>query len=320
MRNVRLTKQFASMTHYTQDPFSPHPPFPQFHPWDVYPYPNWGVMQKRVVRQRYFMPALENDYIRLTVAADIGGRIWDIYDKVNGRHLANFNTEVHASGGGMAKHYVTGGIECNYPTAHSCTTGQKREISYARGADGSASIIMSELDRFWGTRWSSAYTLYPDRSFVEVRVRIYNRTPFDTRYLYWNNCGFVLNNDTEFILPEDAGSMHGKEVKTFSWPVWKHMELNHWRNSPPDALGLYMLDAREPYFGYYEHKQHFGLVHYADLADLPGKKYWTWGNGEYRVSRMRKTHHSSGEVYGEIQSGRIVVQEHKDRVPPETVC
>ena len=210
----------------------------------------------------------------MTIAPDIGGRIWDIYDKIGRRHLANFNTGVRTYNAGFGLNYTTGGVECNYPLAHSPTTSRKREVSTARYRDGSAAIIISEYEQIWRTRWSVAYRLYPDRSFVELRVRIYNRTPYDGRYMYWNNCGFVLNKSSQFILPEDAGSMHGMEAKTFSWPTWRHLDLSLWRNVPA-MLGLYMLDSKEPYFGYYDHDNQFGLVHYSDLADLPGKKYWT---------------------------------------------
>lgn len=320
MGKVRISKRHLVMENYSQDPCNPHPAFPHWSPWDIYPYQFWGTMRKFAVPQKYYMPTIENDFLRVTVAADIGGRIWDVYDKIGKRHLANFNTGVRSYNAGFGLNYTTGGIECNYPYAHSVTTSRPREVSTARHEDGSASIIISEFEHIWRTRWSVAYTLYPDRSFIELRVRIYNRTPHDSRYLYWNNCGFVLNNESQFILPEDAGAMHGEEAKTFSWPLWRHRDLSFWRNVPPEMLGLYMLDAEEPYFGYYDHGNQFGLVHYGDLADLPGKKYWTWGTHPEMIKGHRKTHHSMNEVYGEIQSGRIVIQEHLDRVPPETEC
>ena len=318
MNPVRITKQFTTMDHYSQDPFNPHPAFPQWSPHTIYPYPYWGTMRKYVKRQRYFMPALENDYIRLTIAPDLGGRVWDIYDKVGGRHLANFNTGVRSYNAGMGLNYTCGGIECNYPMGHSPTTNTLREYSFAEYPDGSASVIISEFDRIWRTRWAIEHKLRPGRTVVEQRVRIYNRTPLDTRYLYWNNCGFILRESSQYIFPEVAGSKHGRQEKTWSWPMWRTQDISHWRNVLPGMLGLYMLDADEPFFGYYDHDEQFGLVHYGDLADLPGKKYWTWGTDADMVAHYRKTHHSMNEVYGEVQSGRIVIQEHLDRVPPET--
>jgi len=320
MKAVRLSRRHVVMTDHSQAPLNPHPVFPQWSPWSVYPYQFYGSVRKYLVRRRFYMPMLENDFLRVQIAADIGGRIWDLYDKIGGRHVINFNPQVQTYNAGFGLNYTCAGLECNYPLAHSCTTSRPREVSTRRNPDGSASVIISEYERIWRTRWSVTYTLHPGRSFVELRVRIYNRTPHDSRYMYWNNCGFYLTPNTQFIYPESAAAMHGLEERTFSWPIWQHRDLSIWKNTPPEMIGLYMLDAREPYFGYYNHDEAHGLVHYGDLADLPGKKSWTWGTDPGICEMYRKTHHSLGKVYGEVQSGRIVIQEHLDRVPPETEC
>ncbi|OGV69168.1 MAG: hypothetical protein A3K19_15405 [Lentisphaerae bacterium RIFOXYB12_FULL_65_16] len=318
MKSAQLTHPKITLPKRAQDPFNPHPVFPLWSPWDVYPYPYYGSVRKYETRETYYMPTLENDFLRVTIAPDVGGRIWDVYDKVGARHVVNFTNQVDSYNAGFGLNYTTGGIECNYPLAHACTTNRKREVSSRVNPDGSASIVCSEYERIWRTRWSVTYTLYPDRSYLELRVRIYNRTPFDSRYMYWNNCGFYLTPNTQYIFPEDEGSMHGQELTTFSWPLWRHRDLSMWGQVPPEMLGLYMLNAAEPFFGYYDHDAQYGLVHYGDLADVPGKKTWTWGTDPAYCDMLRKTHHGLDKVYGEIQSGRIVIQEHLDRVPPET--
>ena len=244
-------------------------------------------------------------------------RIWDVRQDRR-RQSANFSNGLRSYNAGFGLNYTAGGIECNYPLAHSPTTRCRRELSTARYVDGSAAVICGEYERIWRTRWSVAYVLHPERALIELRVRIYNRTAMDARYMYWNNCGFVLNEGCEYIFPETSAAMHGMEQQTFSWPRWRHLGLSQWQNTPPEMLGLYFLDAREPFFGYYDHTGDFGLVHYADLADVPGKKHWTWGTHAALIEHYRKTHHADGEVYGEVQSGRIVIQEHLDRLPPES--
>ena len=320
MAEVKLTRKSAEMRTVVSEALSPHPTFQPWTRWDVYPYQFHGSMRRLVEQRKYFLPTIENDFLRVSVNADVGGRVWDVYDKVAKRHVINFNNEVHNYNAGFGSNYTSGGLEYNYPHAHACTTSRPREIATRRNPDGSASIVVSEFERIWRTRWSVVFTLYPDRSYLESVVRIYNRSPMDSRYMYWSNCGFYLNDNVEYIFPEDAGAMHGAEAKTFSWPQWKRRDLNMWRNTPSEMLGIYMLDAREPFFGYYDHGDQFGLVHYGDLADLPGKKTWTWSTHPDYLQFLRDAHHGLGKVYGEMQSGRIVIQEHLDRVPPETEC
>jgi tetratricopeptide (TPR) repeat protein len=318
MDRVTVHQKTVRLEAHAQDPDNPHPPFPQWSPHAVYPHSFWGSMRRYRAEQEVTLATLENEFLRVTIAPDIGGRIWDVYDKVGQRHLANFNSGLRSYNAGFGLNYTAGGIECNYPLAHSPTTRCARELSTARYGDGSAAVIISEYERIWRTRWSVAYVLHPGRSLIELRVRVYNRTAVDARYMYWNNCGFVLNEGCEYVFPETHTAMHGLEQQTFSWPQWRHRDLSQWKNTPPEMLGLYFLEATEPFFGYYDHCGDFGLVHYADLADLPGKKHWTWGTQAALLEHYRKTHHADGEVYGEVQSGRIVIQEHLDRLPPES--
>lgn len=318
MDKVKLTRRTVTMRDFSQLPLNPHPVFPQWSTWDVYPHQYYGSMRKYVIEREYLMPSLENDFLRVEVNADIGGRIWRVHDKIADRDMCNFNSEVHTYNAGFGLNYTSGGIECNYPLAHSPTTSRQRELSTAEHEDGSASIIISEYERIWRTRWSVTYTLFPDRSCVQMRVRIYNRSRHDSRYMYWGNCGFVLNDDTQYLFPDYGAAMHGEEHRIFSWPMWQHRDLSYYREVPPEMLGLYMLDTRDPWFGYWDHGQSFGLAHYADLTDLPGRKHWTWGTHARQAAVRAQTHHSSGEVFGEIQSGRVVIQEHKDLMPPET--
>ena len=318
MDKVKLTRRTVKMDDFSQLPLNPHPVFPQWSTWDVYPHQYYGSMRKYVIEREYLMPSLENDFLRVEVNADIGGRVWRVHDKVADRDMCNFNSEVHTYNAGFGLNYTSGGIECNYPLAHSPTTSRQRELSTAEHEDGSASIIISEYERIWRTRWSVTYTLFPGRSCLQMRVRIYNRGRHDSRYMYWGNCGFVLNDDTQYLFPDYGAAMHGEEHRIFSWPMWQHRDLSYYREVPPEMLGLYMLDTRDPWFGYWDHGAGFGLAHYADLTDLPGRKHWTWGTHPDQAAIRAKTHHSSGRVFGEIQSGRIVIQEHKDLMPPET--
>ncbi|MFH1903864.1 MAG: DUF5107 domain-containing protein [Candidatus Omnitrophota bacterium] len=314
---VEVYKTEETLIDHSLEPLNPHPVFPQWSIHDVYPYQFMGNVRCRLVKKKFTMAYLENEFLKICVAPDLGGRVWFIYDKVSKRHAVNHSSEVVTYGGGFGLNYTCAGLEVNYPLAHSCPTSRKREYKIFENPDGSASVIISEYEQIWRTRWSLKYTLRPGKSFLEQTVRIYNRSLHDSRYMYWSNFGFSVNDDTQFIFPEKAGAMHGNENQEFSWPIWKQADLSYWKNVI-EPLGLYMLDAREPYFGYYDHGANYGFVHYADLSDLPGKKYWSWGSTF--VGRVLNANGCvrGGSPYGEMQAGRIAIQEHLDRMPPET--
>lgn len=299
------------------EPLNPHPAFPKWSQYDIYPYLFMGGTRYSAVKQSFRMVTMENEYLRVMVAPDIGGRVWSIYDKISKRHAINYSSQVITYQGGFGRNYTCGGLEINYPLAHSCTTSRKHEYRTDRHSDGSKSVLISEYDQIWRTRWFTRFTLRPGKSYLEQTVRIYNRSLHDSRYKYWANCGIPVNDQTMFIFPENIGSVHGKDSRNVSWPIWKHQNVAYWKNVV-EPLGLYMLDATEPYFGYYDFGASYGFVHYGDLADLPGKKNWSWGSQFLGRVANAKTHNADGHAYGEIQSGRIVIQEHMDRMHPET--
>ena len=82
MDRVKLTRRTVTMDDFSQLPLNPHPVFPQWSTWDVYPNQYYGSMRKYIAEREYFIPRLENDFLRVDVNADIGGRIWRVHDKV----------------------------------------------------------------------------------------------------------------------------------------------------------------------------------------------------------------------------------------------
>lgn len=221
--------------------------------YDVYPHQFLISIGYREVKKTIY---LENELLNVCIAPDIGGRAWFIYDKISGRYAINYSSKVITYSTWFGLNYTCGELAINYPLAHSCPTSRKIKFKMLKDPeDDSVSVIIGEYEQIYRTRWFVKYTLRPGRSFLEQTVRIYNRSLHDSRYMYCGNCGFSVNDDIQFIFPETAGSMHGtttmrdEETNKMSWPIWKREDISYWRNYK-EPLGLYMLGAVEPYFGY----------------------------------------------------------------------
>jgi hypothetical protein len=63
----------------TTYPFSD--PDPVARPGRVYPYFRFDVYTNHPVTQEWRMVELENDYIRLAIMPDMGGKVWEAYEK-----------------------------------------------------------------------------------------------------------------------------------------------------------------------------------------------------------------------------------------------
>src|ERR1035437_7994347 len=56
-------------------------PDPVARPGRVYPYIRFDVFTNHSVMQTWKMVELENDFIRLAVIPDMGGKVWEAYEK-----------------------------------------------------------------------------------------------------------------------------------------------------------------------------------------------------------------------------------------------
>jgi tetratricopeptide (TPR) repeat protein len=313
---VSTYEAFETIDEHNQLPLDPYPPFGLLTGYICYPYQFYGSNQFQVTPRMLRLLVAENEYLKIAMCPDYGGRLYYMYDKIRDRDVIHrINTAAKFYNAGMGYQYVGGGLELNLPNAHSQTNARPRECVARKNSDGSVSLIMSNTEKIGRIHWSVTFTLPPGEARVRQDVRIANESAVEARYLYWANCGIPLKDNTEYIYPEAKGAMHGKYEVVFSWPTYEGANIALIKNLD-EMLGLYMLEAREGFFGYFSHDDKAGMAHYADVNDVPGKKYWSWGWHE--TAQHTKYTHTDGQPYGEVQAGRIVIQEKFDRLAPMT--
>ncbi|OGD21193.1 MAG: hypothetical protein A2W03_10485 [Candidatus Aminicenantes bacterium RBG_16_63_16] len=313
---VKAYDAYEQIDEHNQLPLDPYPPFGLLTGYICYPYQFYGSQQFQVTPRRLHLLVAENEYLKIAMCPEYGGRLYYMFDKVRKREaIHRINTAAKFYNAGMGYQYVSGGLELNLPNAHSQTNARPRSCVSRRNADGSVSLVMNNIEKIGRIHWSVSFTLSPGEARVRQDVRIANESSVEARYLYWANCGIPLKDNTEYIYPETKGAMHGKYDVVFSWPTYEGANIALIKNVD-EMLGVYMLEAREGFFGYFSHDDKAGLAHYADVNDVPGKKYWSWGWHE--DAQHTKYTHTDGQPYGEVQAGRVVIQEQFDRLPPLT--
>ena len=70
-------------TYVWGDP-DPNPPFQRSGHWRIYPYPLLDDIREEARVVRYRALIVENEYLRVTVLPELGGRIYSALDKVEG--------------------------------------------------------------------------------------------------------------------------------------------------------------------------------------------------------------------------------------------
>ena len=88
----------------------------------VYPYPVIESISDEKHDKEYHAVWLENEYIKVMILPELGGRVQMAYDKIAQRHFIYYNQVVKPALVGLAGPWISGGIEFNWPQHHRPTT------------------------------------------------------------------------------------------------------------------------------------------------------------------------------------------------------
>ena len=171
----------------------------------IYPHTVIEKISDEKVDKEYTALFLENDYLKVMMLPELGGRIQRAYDKTNGYDFIYYNHVIKPALVGLAGPWISGGIEFNWPQHHRPSTFDQVEYTYAENEDGSATVWMGEIENMFRTEGVLGVTLYPDKAYIELSVKLYNRTKMPQTFLWWANPAVAVNDDTISVFPEVAG-------------------------------------------------------------------------------------------------------------------
>jgi len=257
----------------------------------VYPYPVIEKIADEKTDKPYNAVYLENDFVKIMILPELGGRVHMAYDKTMQRHFVYYNQVVKPALVGLTGPWISGGIEFNWPQHHRPTTFDPVDFKIEEHADGSVTIWCSELERMFRTKGMAGFTLHADKSYLEIRAKLYNRTPFPQTFLWWANPAVKVNDDYQSVFPPDVNAVfdHGKRDVS-SFPIAKGTyykvdyapgtDISRYKNIPVPTSYM-AITSKYNFVGGYENDSKGGLLHVANHHVSPGKKQWTWGHGDF---------------------------------------
>jgi tetratricopeptide (TPR) repeat protein len=300
----------------------------------VYPIPFVDRITETPVEHLWDAVHIENPWLRLMVLPQIGGRIHVGLDKTNGYDFFYRQNVIKPALVGLAGPWVSGGVEFNWPQHHRPATFMPVETEIEQHPDGSVTIWCSDHDPMQRMKGMHGVCLHPDKAVVELKVRLYNRTPYQQTFLWWANAAARVDEKYQSFFPPDVRYVadHAKRAIT----AFPHSDRPYYgvdyparvRNGvpeeqqplqfrpdgsySPDDLSWYanipvptsymITSTKEDFFGGYDHRAEAGVLHIADHRIAPGKKQWTWGNHEFGYAWDRSLTDSDGP-YIELMAG-----------------
>jgi len=305
----------------------------------VYPLPCIDRIAEKPVPREWDALYLENEFLRVMILPELGGRIHRLQDKTNGYDLVYYQPVIKPALVGLAGPWVSGGIEFNWPQHHRPSTFMPADVHVEQPADGSVTVWLSEHDPLARMKGMHGVCLHPGRATLELKVRACNRTADVQTFLWWANVATRVHERYQSFFPPDATFVadHAKRaMSTFPRCAGRYYGVDYAARArhgvpaaeqprqylppgdyPADDLSWYAnipvptsymcLGTSEDFFGGYDHREQAGLVHVADHRIAPGKKQWTWGNHEFGYAWDRNLtdadEHGEHRPYIELMAG-----------------
>lgn len=282
----------------------------------VYPVPFIDKVYDEPVATDYQSARLENEFIRLVMLPEIGGRIYLGQDKTNDDYDFFYRNDVIKPAlVGLAGPWISGGVEFNWPQHHRPGTFMPADVHIENEPDGAATVWMSEHDPLNRLKGMHGIRIRPGSSLIELRARLYNRTPLTQTFLWWANVAAMVHDQYQSFFPPDVSYVADHAVRALSsFPVANNPyygidyhdrpgenDLSFYRNIPVPTSYM-VCQTLADFFGGYDFKADGGFVHVANRHIAPGKKQWTWGNHEFGWAWDRELTDTNGP-YVELMAG-----------------
>ena len=257
----------------------------------VYPYPVIETMSDEKVDKDYLAIWIENEYVKIMVLPELGGRVQMAWDKIKKRHYVYYNHVIKPALVGLVGPWISGGIEFNWPQHHRPSTYMPVDTCIEEGDDGSVTVWVSEMEKMFHQKGMAGFTLRPGCAYLEIKGVLYNRTDVPQTFLWWANPAVEVNDAYQSVFPPDINAVfdHGKRAVS-SFPIatgtyYKMdysagVDISNYKNIyvPTSYMGV---NSRFNFEGGYENDTEAGMLHVASHHFSPGKKQWTWGNGDF---------------------------------------
>ena len=257
----------------------------------VYPYPVIESIANEPTPKEWRAVFLENEYIKVMVLPELGGRIQMAYDKIKERHFVYYNHVIKPALVGLTGPWISGGIEFNWPQHHRPSTYLPVDCDIVENEDGSVTVWVNEMERMFHQKGMAGFTLRSGCAYLEIQGRVSNRTSLPQTFLWWANPAVEVNDDYQSVFPPDVNAVfdHGKRAVS-SFPIatgtyYKMdysagVDISNYKNIKVPTSYM-AVNSKYDFEGGYENDTHGGMLHVASHHFSPGKKQWTWGNGDF---------------------------------------
>ena len=274
----------------------------------IYPYFTFDGYEINAKNKLFKIVELENDYIKVFVAPELGGKVWGAIEKSSGKEFIYKNEVVKFRNISMRGPWTSGGIEFNFGIiGHHPSTATPVDYIIQKNDDGSISCTVGNIDLPSRTQWRVKIMLKEGKASFNTDALWYNPSPIKQSYYNWMTAAAPARYDLEFYAPGNAYLEHNGKMK--SWPIdpqGRNLSKYNQNNFGP-SKSYHIVGEYNDFFGGYYTKDQYGYGHWGNYEDIPGQKLWLWSQARSGEIWEDLLTDSDGQ-YIEFQAGRLFVQ------------
>lgn len=256
----------------------------QRHP---YPYRMEDNLTDRASTKTYDSEQLENEYIKINIIPELGGRVYSATDKTNNYEFLYRNVVIKPSLIGMAGSWISGGLAWGFPHHHGPLTMAPYEHREVANADGSKTVWVAKTDYATRMRIRIGMTVFPGKSYLQVEVFLDNRTPLVNSFLYWANPAVKADPSYQIYFgPSVQWAAYHHKADFVRWPIgdasymntdYAGVNVSLWRNIKIPA-SFFCWQTKDDFIAGYSHSGKAGTAYVGNHHILPGMKVWEDGD------------------------------------------
>ena len=288
---------------------------------------NWAQYEgshPQPVNKTYTRLTLENEWLRVSLLPELGGRVYEMIFKPTGNNELYRNAVIKPTHWGPSEQgwwLAAGGLEWGLPVEEH---GYESAIPWSYTIiTGTVGITLTLRDSLQPDRLRAAISVFlpNDRAVLIVRPRLENDRNVPLNFKWWDNAmlapgpgnsiGTYFNNpnniDLKFVLPESQVTVHSTgdnqlpgEGQAMAWPIYNDIDrslLQNWRQ----WLGFFARpNASHDWAGAIDRTHQEGLVRIFPHTIATGSKGFAMG---WRNPIGAEQWTDDGSYYAELHGG-----------------